>query len=170
MAAPRFLQRILGVATDVAAAVVGGTGSANMLVGTNNAGTIDPTFFPAGIGGDVTTLPASEAIAAGAPVNVWNNGGAANVRNADSGTASAGKAADGFVNAAVSSGANATVYTSGQNTGLTGLTPGALYYLGASGAVTTTPPSTSGTTVQQLGRAYSATVLDMQIKAPIAIT
>ena len=170
MAAPRFLQRILGVATDVAAAVVGGVGSANMLVGTNASGTIDPTFLPAGIGGDVTTLPASEAIAAGAPVNIWSNAGVASVRNADSGTASAGKAADGFVNAAVAQGANATVYASGQNTGQTGLTPGTLYYLGASGAVTATPPSASGTTVQQLGRAYSATVLDMQIKAPIAIS
>ena len=92
------------------------------------------------------------------------------MRNADSGTASAGKAADGFVNAAVASGANAPVYASGQSTGLNGLTPGSLYYLGASGAVMATPPSTSGTTVQQLGRAYSATVLDMQIKAPIAIS
>ena len=170
MAAPRFLVRALGGSTDAAAAVVGGAGSANMLVGTNAAGTIDPTFLPAGIGGDVTTLPATEAIAAGALINIWSNAGVASVRNADSATASAGKPADGFVNAAVAQGANATVYASGQDTGLTGLTPGSLYYLGPSGAVTATPPSARGTTVQQVGRAYSATVLDVQIKAPIAIS
>ncbi len=162
----RFVQRVAGVLTDLAAAVVA---TSNSIVATNAAGTIDPSFMPAGFGADVVTATASEALAAGAIVNLWSNAGAAAARNADSGTGAAGKKASGFVQSAVASGAIANVYRTGMNTGLTGLTPGSDYYLGASGAVTITPPSTSGTTSQYVGTAISATVLDVQPQTPIAI-
>ncbi len=162
----RFVQRISGILTDIAAAVVA---TANSVVATNASGTIDPSFFPAGFGADVVTATASEALAAGAMVNIWNNAGAVAARNADSGTGSAGKKTSGFVLAAVASGTVANIYRSGMNTSLTGLTPGADYFMGASGAVTTTPTSASGTTSQYVGTAVSATVLDVQPQTPIAI-
>lgn len=162
----RFMQRIAGVATDVAAAVVA---TASSLVATNASGTIDPSFFPAGFGNDIVTATASEALAAGALVNIYNNSGAVAVRNADSATGAAGKKTSGFVQSSVASGAAASIYRTGMNTGLTGLTPGADYYMGASGAATVTPPSTSGTTSQYIGTAVSATVLDVQPQSPIAI-
>ncbi|MGX5777505.1 hypothetical protein [Methylorubrum zatmanii] len=84
-------------------------------------------------------VPASEALAAGAQVNLWSNGGVLSARNADASAANGGKRSDGFVIGAVSSGASATVYRSGgPNTGLSGLTVSADYYLGTGGQVTAT--------------------------------
>lgn len=169
MAAPKFLQNVLGVATSVVAAVLGGASAANQIVATNAAGVIDPSFLPAGIGADIVTGTASEALAGGALVSFYTNAGAFSVRNADAGTPTAGKRASGFVLAAVASGSVASVYRSGMNTQLSGLTPGADYFLGATGAVTANPPTASGTTSQYIGTALSATVLDVQIQPPIVI-
>ena len=78
-------------------------------------------------------------------------------------TATGGKKLDGFVIAAVASGASATVYRNGLNTGLSGLTPGADYYLGTTaGTFTATPPSAAGQTLQYAGKAITATSLDVQ--------
>ena len=170
MAAPKFIQRVNGYLTSVAAAVVGGASSANQLVATNASGVIDASFMPAGVGQDIIVVPASEAIASGGIVNLWNNSSACNARNADSATAACGKKASGFVLAAVAANASASVYRSGQNTGLTGLTPGGDVWLGASGAVTqTVPAETSGTTAQLLGTAVSATNADIQPGVPVGI-
>lgn len=168
MAAPRFLQLLTsGFSQAVSAAVVGGASSANQIVGTNNAGILDISLMPAGIGADVVSVPATEALAAGALVNIYNNSGTASARNADSSSAAGGKKISGFVLAAVASGGTATVYRSGQNTGVTGLTPGADYWLSTGGGVSTTPDTASGHTTQYAGTAISATVLDVQPLAPI---
>jgi hypothetical protein len=54
---------------------------------------------------------------------------------------------------------NIDIVTFGRITGFTGLTPGAVYYLDAStaGAITTTPPSTTGQIVRVVGYAENAT-------------
>jgi hypothetical protein len=44
----------------------------------------------------------------------------------------------------------------------TGLTAGASYFVGNSGGVTTTPPTTSGYAVQRIGAAFSTTKLFLQ--------
>lgn len=167
MAAPKFLQAIAGIISTVTAAVVGGAGSANQLVATNGAGLLDISFMPAGIGADVVTATATEALSAGALVNLWNNSGVLGARNADSSSASGGKKVSGFVLAAVASGGTASVYRSGQNSALTGLTPGADYWLSTAGAATTTPDTASGRTTQFVGTATAAGVLDVQPGAPI---
>lgn len=167
MAAPKFLQAIAGVVTSVTAAVVGGAGSANQVPALNNAGVFDISMMPAGIGADVVTATASEALSAGALVNLWSNSGALGARNADSSAAAGGKKISGFVLAAVASGDTASVYRSGQNSALTGLTPGADYWLGTAGAVTTAPDTASGHTTQFAGTATAAGVLDVQPGAPI---
>ena len=164
-----FATLVNGVIKIFAAATTGGATSAGQIPQLDANGLLTPNMFPAGTGNDIVTVPASEALSAGAIVNLWNNSGVANARNADSATASAGKKASGFVLAAVTSGNQASVYRSGMNTQLTGLTPGADYFMGASGAVTTTAPTASGTTSQYVGTAVSATVLDVQPQTPVAI-
>jgi|GEM_PF-3647780 len=105
-----------------------------------------------------STLTASEALTAGQIVNIWASSGA-EVRPADVSDDAHG--ADGFVLAGFASAATATVYLPGQViTGLTGLTPGATYFLAASGGVTVTAPSSGWR--QVVGKALSATTLLFQ--------
>jgi hypothetical protein len=68
----------------------------------DGGGKFDSTMMPAGLGSDSKAVLASEAIAAGSLVDVYNNAGTLNVRKADA-TAS-GKEANGFCNAAIAQG------------------------------------------------------------------
>ena len=140
MAAPRYLNLVSGVQTQVVAATAGGAGNEEKIPSLDTGGLLPLSMMPTGLGPDVETIQASENLAAGDFVNVHDSTGA-RVRKAD---ASNGRQAHGFVIAAVTSGQNATVYFEGSNTQLSGLTIGALYYLSATtaGAVTATPPST----------------------------
>jgi hypothetical protein len=104
------------------------------------------------------TLQASEAIAAGSFVNVYSSSGA-KVRKANATDDT--KPVNGFAPAAIANAASGSIRGSGGKIGgLTGLTPGATYYLDTTpGAITDTPPSASGNFVQELGVAVSATEL-----------
>lgn len=135
-----------------------GAADANKIPKLDAGGKLDSTVMPAGIGSDsMAGIIASEAIAAGALVDVWNNAGTLNVRNANA--TAAGKECDGFVLAAVAQGAAATVYFEGTISGLTGLTLGGRCYTSAAspGAVTQTPPAATGNVIQFVGVALSAT-------------
>ena len=168
MPASNFLKNVAGILTEEAPAI---TAAPNRVVATGAGGTLDPSLMPAGVGQDIEVVVASEALAAGALVNIWNNAGASNVRNA-SGAPGSFKPCHGFVLAAVASGANASVYRSGQNTQLSGLTPGAEYFLSttSAGAVQVTAPiSGSGYLSQKAGVAVSATVLDVQPQTPVQL-
>lgn len=136
-----------------------GAPDADKLVRTGSDGKLDPSVMPPGLGADVMSIVASENLAGGDFVNVWDDAGTAKVRKADA-TAS-GKEIDGFVLDAVNSGQNASVYFEGRNTALSGLTVGARYYLSAAspGTITTTPPTGTGKVVQFVGRASSASSL-----------
>lgn len=135
-----------------------GAGDAAKVVALDSAGRIDSTMMPVGVGADTATIVASEALSAGDFVNVWDDAGTIKVRKADATTA--GKEADGFVLAAVSSAANATVYFEGQNNQRTGLTLGARYYLSTTpGGAATTVLTSAGNVVQYLGRAVSTTTI-----------
>lgn len=108
-----------------------------------------------GGGGASFQLPASEVLAAGEFVNIWNDGGTAKVRKA---AAESGKDAHGFVSSHVAAGATATVNISGNNENLAGMTPGATQYLSATaGQRTETPGTGAGILVQPLGMAVSPT-------------
>lgn len=104
-------------------------------------------------------LTASETIAAGALVNIWDNAGVANIRNANGGTT--GKKAHGFVLFPATAGTAVQAYSAGQViSGLSGLTPGTIEYLGATpGATTETALTTSGQTSQEVGVALSASTM-----------
>lgn len=154
MSAGRMVEEAVESVTTTA-----GASDADKLVRLAGDGKLDPSLMPTGLGADVLTVTASENLAAGDFVNIWNDASTAKVRKADA--TAAGKEADGFVLDAVTSGQSASVYFEGRNTSLTGLTIGARYYLSASaaGAVTATPPSATGNVVQFLGRASNATSL-----------
>lgn len=194
MAAPRFLALISGrIKQVVTIATSAGAGDADKIPATGAAGTLDPTLLnaattgtnkvvmtdgtgklassimPTGVGASVVSITASEALAAGAIVNIYNNGGTPNARNADA--TAEGKEANGFVLAAVAASATATIYLDGaQLTGLTGLTSGQRQFLGTTaGSVTTTPPSAAGNVVQCIGVAVNATTIDFMPAEPVTL-
>ena len=154
------LTEIFGVQTSA------GAGNAGDLVSLDNSGRIDNSMMPVGIGADTATITASETLAAGDWVNVWNNSGA-KVRKADATTA--GKEAHGFVLAAVTSGNPATVYFEGTNTQVTGQTPGPVYLQTTAGTGGPTAPSASGNLVQQVGVALSATSVNFERGTPVVL-
>lgn len=162
-----------GVATEknVGNVTSAGAADAGKLVALGADGKLDVTVLTSGVGPTTVAGFASEALAAGAMVTIWANSGAG-IRNADASAAAAGgKIMEGYVLAAVASGAQATVYTSGVVSGLSGLTGGTVYYLSDStaGGVTATCPTGSGKTVQRVGVALSATTLLLEKFPPIVL-
>lgn len=142
--------------------------SANKIVKLDASGKLDVTVMPTGIGADTASIVASEALAAGDLINIWNDAGTAKVRKADASTA--GKEAHGFVLAAVSASANATVYFEGSNTQCTGLTPGVQFLSAATaGKTVSTAPTGAGKAVQRVGFAISATTLNFDACDPIIL-
>ena len=167
MAAKKFLRLVNGVITEIfGVQTSAGAGNAGDLVSLDNSGRIDNSMMPVGIGADTAAITASETLAAGDWVNVWNSSGA-KVRKADATTA--GKEAHGFVLAAVTSGNPATVYFEGTNTQVTGQTPGAVYLQTTAGTGGATIPGASGNVVQQIGVAVSATAVNFERSAPVTL-
>ena len=139
-------------ATDTSA----GAGNSGDLVALDSSGKLDSSMMPAGIGGATISAPASENLAAGDLVNFHDVSGTKKVRKANATDAT--KPAQGFVLSSVTSGNTATVYTDGQNTAVdvgsfVAADVGKRVFLsaGTAGAVTLTPPVTSGNLVQCVG-------------------
>lgn len=168
MAAKTFIRLINGILTRVSGVVVS-TGAANDgdIPALDATGRLDPSVMPVGIGADTASITASEAIAAGDYVNIWNNSSAFAVRKADATVA--GKEAHGFVLSAVSSGAAATVYFEGTNTQVTAQTPGPVFLQTTAGKGAATVPAATGNVVQNLGYATSATSVNFQSQLPIVL-
>jgi hypothetical protein len=165
--ADKYLYNNAGAVTEKAAIITSaGAGDSGKIPALDASGKFDSSFMPTGIAADTAAITASEALAAGDLVNIWNSTGA-KVRKADA-TVS-GKEAHGFVLASVSNGATATVYFEGTNTGVTSLTPGVQYLSTTAGLCTATAPSGSGNVVQRVGFATSATALNMQSMPPIVL-
>jgi hypothetical protein len=143
-----------------------GAGDSGKIVALDGAGRIDSTMMPTGVGADTATITASESLAAGDFVNVWNSTGA-KCRKADATTA--GKTAMGFVLSVVSNGNPATVYFEGTNTAVTGQTPGQVFLLTTAGLAGSTAPSSTGNVVQPIGYATSATAINFQAQREIVL-
>jgi hypothetical protein len=166
----KFLNMVNGVLRQVSAiATSAGASDANKILRTDAAGKIDMTFMPNGIGSDAKTVMASEALAANDVVNLWLDAGVVKMRKADA--TAEGKEADGFVLAAVASGANGTCYFNGTISGLSGLTLAAYYYLSAAtpGAIVTAAPSAANNVAQRVGKALSATELEFERGTPVTV-
>lgn len=159
----KFITLVSGVQKLVSAVQVGGSGKENSVVATGADGLIDSSLMPSGFGVDAISVPASENLAGGDFINLWNDGGTVKARKANA--SAEGTRAMGFVLSSVVSPANALVYLEGRNTAKTGLTLAQQYWLSDSvpGDVTTTPPSTgAGKIVQLLGMAYSPTAMSTE--------
>lgn len=141
-----------------------GAGDADKPISTDSSGRIDTSFMPVGIGADVKVANAAENLAANDLVNFSSSG---TVRKAD---ASNGRPAHGFVTASVTLGNPATVYKEGTITGMSGLTPGARYFLSVTaGLATATAPTVVGQLWQPVGDAVSTTELDFEREPAIVL-
>lgn len=169
--AQSFLARVNGQIKRVFAIVTSaGAGDAGKIIATDASGKLDPSFLPAGIGANQVVAPASEALSAGNFVNLFSDAGAMKARKADN---SNGRPAHGYVDAAVTLAANATVKRLNTvNANLTALTPGAHQWLGTAGGVISAPldgadVANNGKACQYLGIAKSATELVTVEEAPV---
>lgn len=165
MATQRFLAFVGNKISEVVASVTSaGAGDAGKLVAFGNDGKLDISVFPAGVGADTATLTASEALTAGAFINVWNNAGTPSVRNADgSAGANGGKPADGFVLVGAAASSQVLVYFAGINTSVTGQVAGPVYLSATTaGGTANTGATAAGQTFQQVGTALSATSIQFE--------
>jgi len=146
-----------------------GAGDAGKIPALDASGRLDTSMMPVGIGADIANVVASEALAAGDYVNIYDNAGTPNVRKASATDAT--KPAHGFVIAGFASAATATVYFRGANTGVTGKTTGTTYVLSAAtpGAVVdvASAPAATGNVLQVVGSATSPTQIETTITQPI---
>jgi hypothetical protein len=165
----KFIVLAAGELQEVVATVIStGAADAGKNPALDGAGRLDISMMPIGLAPDTKALATSENLAAGDWVNVWNNAGTATLRKAD---ASNGREAHGFVLAATTSPAVATMYKEGTNSGFAGLTPGAAYYLSAAtaGGAVLVPPTVAGQISQRLGEALTATEIDCNIQRKITL-
>ena len=154
----KYLQHdAAGGFQEVEATAVGGGGQADKIPALDSSGRFDSTMMPTGLGDETSIIPASGALAAGDLVNVFIDSGVARVRKADSSNTVA--PANGFVLTAVLDAADATVYWSGLNNAVAGLTPGLQFLSTTAGTSTDAAPTASGNVVQRVGTAVSPTVM-----------
>jgi hypothetical protein len=166
--AAKYLKNNAGTIAEVEGLVASaGAGDAGKIPALDGAGKLDLSLMPSGLGPDTAVIQASENLAAGDYVNIWDNAGAFRVRKADA--TAAGKPAHGFVLSAVTSGNNATVYFEGPNTAVSGQTPGDVFLAATAGAGTATAPSGTGNVVQRVGVATSATSVNFERGDPIVL-
>jgi hypothetical protein len=113
--------------------------------------------------GAYTATAGSTNITAGAMIYLDSSN---HIQLADANTA---LPATGFAPSAITASTSGTVVMgNGPNAGLTGLTAGDNYFLGHNGAVTTTPPTTSGYCLQKVGSAPTTSLLNVLL-GPVII-
>ena len=163
MAAPRYVT-IDGNKKKLATSSQTNTGVA-VVVSTDEDGFIDPSFLR---DSEVVIKTASESLSAGDAVNIFDDTGVAKVRRADA-SAFATRAM-GFVLDNFDADDPATVISEGIIGGFAGLTIGDPVFLSlTSGEITQTPPTATNEIWQQLGSAYSATELRLEIGEAIVL-
>lgn len=168
MTTPKYLTNELGVITEQYAATIGGAIDSDKIPTLDVNGKLTLAMMPAGLANkDVQSIATSESLNAGNLVNIWDNAGVFNVRNADA--TNIAKRAHGYVLAAFTHPAIAEVYFEGTNTSLTGLTAGDVYLATTAGQLTNTPPSATGQIIQRVGVATSATSVNVEFSDPIAL-
>jgi hypothetical protein len=145
-----------------------GASDAEKIIQLGADGRINENMLPTGIGADTAIVEASEDLASGDMVNIWDDAGTIKVRKADATTT--GKETNGFVLSAVTSGNNAEIYFGGTNNQLTGMTPGKYQFLDTTaGGITETAPTTTGNVVQVVGKSFSATEITFEAMMPIEL-
>ncbi len=110
------------------------------------------------------TIAATEAIAANAFINIYNNAGVPAIRNAKAGAP--GYEAHGFILSAVAAGASTAVSLGGINPVRTMLTPGMTWLSTTAGVAANTPPSGDWNVVQPLG-VYTPSGINFRFLPPV---
>jgi hypothetical protein len=167
MSAYTYLRDIAGKIIEYVGLVISsGSSDAGKLVALDDSGRLDMSVMPTGVGADIVSAAATEALADGDFVNLYDNSGTPSVRKADATTN--GKPANGFVLSSFASGATVQVYKRGLNSHLTGLTCGQIMFLATTaGQATPTAPSGSANLVQEIGECTSATTIDFAPKKSV---
>lgn len=157
---------VLGLTITNGVAASAGSGDAGKLAALDAAGRLDITFMPVGVSTEAVSVVAAETMAAGDYGNLHNVAGTLKVRKADN---SNNRPANCFLLAGIANAGTGTVYLEGTNTGLSSRTPGAIQYLGTTGAATETAPSAAASIVQVLGTALSTTAANFEPEQPITL-
>jgi hypothetical protein len=166
--ADKYLYNNAGTLTERAAtATSAGVADAGKIPALDATGRLDETMMPVGIGADVAALTASENLAAGDFVNVWDDGGTPSVRKADATTS--GKRAHGFVLDSATAASMVNVYFEGTNNSVSGMTVGTVYLSTTPGLAASTAPTGAGNVVQVLGIATGATTINFEGGQPIVL-
>lgn len=161
MAGQGFLARVGGFTKQIfGIQASAGAADAGKIPALDSTGKIDSSMMPTGIGANTVVATTTEALSAGAFVNLYDAGGAISARLADN---TNGREAWGYVNLAYAIGDPATVQRMNTVNGqLSGLTPGAEYWLGTAGGFVTPAldaVADTGKLDQFLGIAISGTEL-----------
>ena len=137
-----------GITEEATVDASAGAADSGKVPSLDTGGKLSTTMMPTGFGADTLSLTTGEALSAGDLVYI---AAAGTVFKADADAV--GKPAMGFVLSSAGSGVSVTVYFgSGLITGLSSLTPGALYYLSSTaGGIVTTAPTGTGKIQQQAG-------------------
>ncbi|MFA5263057.1 MAG: hypothetical protein WC378_04475 [Opitutaceae bacterium] len=144
-----------------------GAADAGKIIKTGATGRVHVSMMPVGVAPDCKVAIASEALSASSLVNFWNDAGTEKMRKADAAT---GKPANGWVEAAVAQGVQGTAFFEGVISGKAGLAIGPLYLSDTQpGEVMSTPPTTAGHIIQQIGIAVSATEINYECQQAIVI-
>lgn len=167
--ADQFMSRINGRDTQVnPIKTSSGSAQAGKIPKTNDDGYLDASLMPPEVlSTNIKMILASEAIAAGKYVNIYDDAGVTKCRLAD---ATNDRPAHGFVRDAFASLAQAKVVFEGKNDDLTALVAGTRIFLGAAGGVTATPPEAPTNKISQLiGVAISSTEVDTDIEDAVVL-
>jgi hypothetical protein len=164
----KYIANIGGSLAEIAGtSTSAGAVDADKIVQLDSSGRLSATVMPTGIGADTSSINASEALAAGDFVNIWNNAGTASVRKADATVA--GKEAHGFVLASAASGSPALIYFEGTNGQVSGQVPGPVWLSTTAGAAASSTPTGSGNISQIVGFATSASSINFQYSRSITL-
>lgn len=160
------LDQLTGIETlEQGVSSSAGSADAGKIVVLDAQGRFDVSMLPVGVGPDVTTAPASEALSSGNYVNFWVDSGVVKVRLADG---SNGRTAQGFVKSSVAIAGTAIVFHEGPNDQLSTIVAGSPYFLGTLGTVTTTPRTTG--IHQLLGWGVGTTTVNTELDRPIKVS
>lgn len=168
MAGDKYLEHDgAGLLREKAGTQLGGAGNENKIPALGAGGRFHDTMMPTGVGAATQLLEASEALAAGDFVNIFDDSGTSKMRKADATTS--GKEAMGFVKENVASAATGTVYLQGNNDQVTGQTAGVVFLDTTAGAPTSSAPDGSGNIVQRIGVAADSDNINFNPQPPVLL-
>ena len=137
-----------------------GVSDAGKIVALNSVGLVDDTMLSSS---PIDSAITGEAISAGDAVNVYDDTGTKKIRKADN---TNNRKCDGISRESAASGVSCKYDTDGARSSVTGVATGLSYWLGAAGAITTTPTTTITHLLQHVGTGAGTGVISVEIATP----